>query len=162
MVRSGIKSILDAEDDLDVTGEAGSAMEAIRIAQQLEPDVILMDVRMEGMNGIEACRAIKSARPETAVLMFTSLRRGGCRDGVHRGRSLGLPSEEHGAGGPSEGDSGGGSGHRKSSWTAAREWGGNAPGGHARGVPVGGVPNRAGSPARRSEVRVPASPDIFR
>ena len=72
VVRSGIKSILDAEDDLDVTGEAGSAMEAIRLAQRLEPDVILMDVRMEGMTGIEACRAIKSARPRTAVLMFTS------------------------------------------------------------------------------------------
>ena len=72
VVRSGLKAILEDEPDLEVVGEAGSASEAQQRAQQLEPDVILMDVRMEGTNGIEACRAIKSARPKTAVLMFTS------------------------------------------------------------------------------------------
>ena len=66
VVHTGLKAILGPEDDIDVVAEAGSAQEASRIADTFDPSVVLMDVRMEGMNGIEACRIIKSAmlRPE--------------------------------------------------------------------------------------------------
>ena len=72
IVRSGLKVILEPEADLEVVGEASSAEEAIQSVPRLEPDVILMDVRMEAMSGIEACRQIKSAYPQTSVLMLTS------------------------------------------------------------------------------------------
>ncbi|MFQ5873650.1 MAG: response regulator [Dehalococcoidia bacterium] len=72
VVRSGLKAILEPEDDLKVVGEAASAAEAIRVVPHLEPQVVLMDVRMEGMNGIEACRLIRSAHPQVRVLMLTS------------------------------------------------------------------------------------------
>ena len=55
-----------------MVGEAASATEAIQKVPRLDPHVILMDVRMEGMSGIEACRLIKSAHPEVYVLMVTS------------------------------------------------------------------------------------------
>ena len=72
VVRTGLKAILEPENDIDVVAEAASAQEAARMADTFEPDVILMDVRMEGMNGIEACRIIKSAHPNINVLMLTS------------------------------------------------------------------------------------------
>ena len=66
VVHIGLKAILGPEDDIDVVAEAGSAQETSRIADTFDPSVVLMDVRMEGMNGIEDCRIIKSAmlRPE--------------------------------------------------------------------------------------------------
>lgn len=72
VVRTGLKAILEPENDIDVVAEAGSAQEAGRMADTFEPNVVLMDVRMEGMNGIEACRIIKSAHPSINVLMLTS------------------------------------------------------------------------------------------
>jgi DNA-binding NarL/FixJ family response regulator len=72
VVRTGLKAILEPESDIDVVAEAGSAQEAVRMADTFEPTVVLMDVRMEGMNGIEACRIIKSAHPDINVLMLTS------------------------------------------------------------------------------------------
>ena len=72
VVRTGLKAILEPEEDMDVVGQAASATEAIERVPRLAPDVVLMDVRMEGMSGIEACRLIKSAHPRTNVLMLTS------------------------------------------------------------------------------------------
>ena len=72
VVRSGLKAILESEEDLEVVGEAGSAREAVQTVSLLNPHVILMDVRMEGMSGIEACRLVRSADPQVKVLMFTS------------------------------------------------------------------------------------------
>ena len=72
VVRSGLKAILEPEGDLDVVGEASTAMEAVQRVPHLEPHVILMDVRMEWMSGIEACRMVKNAHPEVNVLMLTS------------------------------------------------------------------------------------------
>ena len=60
VVRTGLKAIGEPEEDIDVVAEAGSAQETSRIADTFDPSVVLMDVRMEGMNGIEACRIIKS------------------------------------------------------------------------------------------------------
>ena len=72
VVRSGLKAILEPKGDFDVVGEAASGEEAIAQVAAHRPGVVLMDVRMEEMRGIEACRAIKSAHPEVNVLMLTS------------------------------------------------------------------------------------------
>ena len=72
VVRSGLKSILEPEDDLEVVGEASSGSEAVEKVAQLEPSLVLMDIRMEEMSGIEACRLIKSSHPQVNVLMLTS------------------------------------------------------------------------------------------
>ena len=72
VVRSGLKTILESEADLKVVGQASSAAEAVQRVPEVSPQVVLMDVRMEGMSGIEACRLIKSAHPDVNVLMLTS------------------------------------------------------------------------------------------
>lgn len=72
VVRSGLKAIMEPEEDLRVVGEAATASEAVQRVSTLNPHVVLMDVRMGEVSGIEACRAIKSAHPEVNVLMLTS------------------------------------------------------------------------------------------
>lgn len=72
VVRMGLRAALEVEADFNVVAEAGSGKEAIEKARAHEPDIILMDVRMDGMSGIEACREIRNERPETRVLMLTS------------------------------------------------------------------------------------------
>ena len=72
VVRSGLKAILEPEDDLEVVGEASSGSEAVEKVARLDPSLVLMDVRMEEMSGIEACRLIKSSHPQVNVLMLTS------------------------------------------------------------------------------------------
>ena len=72
IVREGLKMVLGLEADFQVVGEASSGQEAINQATRLEPDVVLMDVLMDGGDGIEACRQIKSLLPDTRVLMLTS------------------------------------------------------------------------------------------
>jgi DNA-binding NarL/FixJ family response regulator len=58
LVRAGFRSLLDAQDDIEVVGEAGSGDEAVRLAAELMPDVVLMDIRMPGTDGLAATRAI--------------------------------------------------------------------------------------------------------
>lgn len=72
VVRKGTRELLENETDLHVTGEAESGEEAVLKARELRPDVILMDVSMPGMNGIEATRAIKAEQPGVGVLVLTS------------------------------------------------------------------------------------------
>jgi DNA-binding NarL/FixJ family response regulator len=74
LVRAGFKMILDAEDDLDVVGEAPDGAEAVAMADGLEPDVVLMDIRMPELDGIEATRRIVAAAGErpVRVLMLTT------------------------------------------------------------------------------------------
>ena len=74
LVRAGFRMILDAEDDLDVVGEASDGAEAVAMANDLEPDVVLMDIRMPELDGIEATRRIIAAAGErpVRVLMLTT------------------------------------------------------------------------------------------
>ncbi len=69
--RRGMRSILRAEQDLELVGEATDGEEAISCALELRPDVILMDLNMPKVSGIEATRRILEANPETAILMLT-------------------------------------------------------------------------------------------
>jgi two-component system, NarL family, response regulator DevR len=72
IVRDGIRAVLDAQDDIVVTSEAGSVREAIDEADRTRPDVVVMDVRLSDGSGIEATREIRAKHPNTRVLMLTS------------------------------------------------------------------------------------------
>jgi len=71
MVRTGLRLILETEDDLRVVGEAGNGTEAIEQAERFRPDVILMDVRMPRMDGVEACRRLVEAYNAKVVILTT-------------------------------------------------------------------------------------------
>ena len=71
IVRAGLRMLFLAEDDMEIVDEVGSAEEALRAVRKIEPDVVLMDVALPGMSGIEATRLIKEANPEVAVLALT-------------------------------------------------------------------------------------------
>jgi DNA-binding NarL/FixJ family response regulator len=72
IVRRGIRDLLEAEGDIVVVGEASTADQAVGRVHALDPDVALLDVRLEDGNGIEACRDIRSLHPRTACLILTS------------------------------------------------------------------------------------------
>jgi DNA-binding NarL/FixJ family response regulator len=72
IVRRGLRELIDAEDDLEVVGEAGSADEAHRRVPVANPDVAVLDVRLPDGNGIEICREIRSRSPQIACVMLTS------------------------------------------------------------------------------------------
>jgi NarL family two-component system response regulator LiaR len=71
-VRRGIKALLAETDDIQVVGEADNGLEAINLSKELEPDVILMDLLMPVMDGIEATRQITARQPHMLVLGMTS------------------------------------------------------------------------------------------
>jgi DNA-binding NarL/FixJ family response regulator len=71
ITREGLRAALGIDDDIEVVGEATSGDEAIAAARKLKPDVVFMDVRMPGMSGIEATRAIRSEDPTAKVILFT-------------------------------------------------------------------------------------------
>jgi DNA-binding NarL/FixJ family response regulator len=74
MVRMGLRLILESEDDFEVVGEAGDGVEAVALTKKLDPDVVLMDIQMPGMNGLDATREIKTlGREESSrVLVLTT------------------------------------------------------------------------------------------
>jgi DNA-binding NarL/FixJ family response regulator len=71
LFREGMRGRLDRVADVAVVGEAASGDEAVELAHKLEPDVILMDIKMPGLNGIEATREIQRASPRVGILMLT-------------------------------------------------------------------------------------------
>ena len=72
VVRQGLVALLDRRPGFEVVAQAGTVHEAIAEAARFEPDVVIMDVRLPDGTGIEACREIRAARPETRVVMLTS------------------------------------------------------------------------------------------
>jgi len=71
IVRAGLRMLLDAQSDMEIVAEAGSGPDAIILAQAHNPDIILMDVNMPGMNGIETTCKIKAVCPKTKILALT-------------------------------------------------------------------------------------------
>lgn len=71
VVRSGLRMLLESEADVEIVGEVGTAREALALVTQLAPDIVLMDIGLPDMSGIEAAREIKRIRPETAIVALT-------------------------------------------------------------------------------------------
>ncbi len=70
--REGISALLDLEDDMEVVGGTSRGEEALRLAADLKPDVILLDIAMPDMDGVEICRRLKNILPNAAVLMLSA------------------------------------------------------------------------------------------
>ncbi|WP_062430018.1 response regulator transcription factor [Herbidospora daliensis] len=72
LVRMGLRMLFDSAADVEVVGEAGGGADAVRLVDDLVPDVVLMDLRMPGLDGVAATRRITAARPATRVLALTT------------------------------------------------------------------------------------------
>jgi NarL family two-component system response regulator LiaR len=71
LFRQGIKSLLSAQSDIELVAEASAGEEALRLGQEFAPDVILLDLNMPGMDGIEACRRFKDQLPSSRIVILT-------------------------------------------------------------------------------------------
>ena len=71
IVRQGLRSILAAIRDCEIVGEAGDGRQAVAMAKALNPDIVILDIGMPALNGLEAARQILKARPQTKVLILT-------------------------------------------------------------------------------------------
>jgi DNA-binding NarL/FixJ family response regulator len=71
-VRASLAAFFEAQDDFDVVATASDGREAVALAEELAPDLVLMDIRMPTLDGIEATRLIKAARPETRVVLLSA------------------------------------------------------------------------------------------
>jgi two-component system, NarL family, response regulator DevR len=78
IVRAGLKQVLERERDIVIVGEARTGSEAVHIAETLRPDVMLLDVKLEDIEGPEVCRRVRVVSPGTAVVMLTSY----CQDSI--------------------------------------------------------------------------------
>jgi DNA-binding NarL/FixJ family response regulator len=72
VVRLGVRGLIDRQEGMEVVGEAGTVREAVSQVEQLAPDVVVLDIRLPGGDGLEACRQIKALRPETKIIILTS------------------------------------------------------------------------------------------
>lgn len=71
VVRSGLRMLLDAQEDMVIVGEAETGQQALQLVAELQPDIVLMDIKMPDMNGIEATEKIREQYPDTAVLALS-------------------------------------------------------------------------------------------
>jgi DNA-binding NarL/FixJ family response regulator len=71
LVRQGMRAVIEAQHDIEVVGEASEGADAVRVCGETRPDVVLMDLQMPGLNGIEATKQVRTASPSTAVLVLT-------------------------------------------------------------------------------------------
>jgi two-component system response regulator DevR len=72
VVRVGVRALIERQADMEVVGEAGTVREAVHQVEQLAPDVVVLDIRLPGGSGLDACRQIKALRPETRIIVLTS------------------------------------------------------------------------------------------
>ena len=72
IVRQGLRALIEAEEDIEVVAEADSGTKAVQVALSYKPNVVVMDVRMPGGSGVEACREIRAADPDIQIIMLTS------------------------------------------------------------------------------------------
>ena len=72
LIRDGLHALLETSGDIQVAGEAGNGLEAVEQAKAIRPDVVLMDIRMPEMDGVEATRLIKQACPQTVIIILTT------------------------------------------------------------------------------------------
>jgi len=72
VVRVGVRALIERQEDMEVIGEASTVRGAITQTEQLAPDVVVLDIRLPGGNGLEACRQIKALRPDTRIIVLTS------------------------------------------------------------------------------------------
>ena len=72
IVRQGVRAFFDAQEEIEVIGEAGSGAAAVKMVEELVPDVVLMDLIMPGMDGVEATRLAKNISPRTQIVVLTS------------------------------------------------------------------------------------------
>jgi NarL family two-component system response regulator LiaR len=72
VVRQGVRAFFDAQEDIEVVGEAKSGVAAVKLVEELVPDVVLMDLIMPGMDGVEATRLVKNISPRTQIVVLTS------------------------------------------------------------------------------------------
>ncbi|OTA41213.1 MAG: hypothetical protein A6D92_08820 [Symbiobacterium thermophilum] len=96
MVREGVRMVLQSEPDIELVGEAGRGEEAVELTKQLKPDVVIMDISLPDISGIEATKLIKEAVPETKVIGLTMHEEepscwSFCARGPTRTSSSGLP-----------------------------------------------------------------------
>ncbi len=72
IVREGLATVLGMEEDLEVVGQAANGAEAVSLARDLRPDVILMDLQMPEMDGVQAIREVKAQSPEIGIIILTT------------------------------------------------------------------------------------------